>query len=136
MVNVSSLAALVGIPTQATYSASKAGLRTFTEALRIEWAPLGIGVTAVLPGTIATPFLRHATSHDLGASNQMAELMLRYGTSPERVATRTLRAVMRNRAEVRVGWDAHLTALVQTLAPGLLHHLLRLAWALNARRSA
>ncbi len=129
IVNISSLAALIGIPFQSSYGASKAALRAFSEALRIELAPLGIGVTAVLPGTIGTAFLRHARSHDLAASTRMAELMLRYGTAPDAVARRVVRAVRNDRREVRVGADAHLVAWLQRLAPGLLHHLLRAAYA-------
>lgn len=129
IVNVSSLAALVGIPFQSTYGASKAALRSFSEALRIELAPLGIGVTAVLPGTIATPLLRNARSHDQDASTRMAELMQRYGTAPDTVARRVVEAIRANRREIRVGWDAHLVAWLQRLAPGLLHHTLRATYA-------
>lgn len=126
VVLVSSMAAFLGVPFQSTYSAAKAGVRAFGEALRIELAPDRIGVSTVLPGTIATAFLRGAASHDPLTSARMAELMLAYGTSPERVADRVVHAVRRNRAEVRVGWDSHLAALARRLAPSLVHAAL--AW--------
>jgi len=54
-VGVASIAGLRGLPSSATYSASKAAMQTFLEASRIELAPYGVGVTIVNPGFIATP---------------------------------------------------------------------------------
>lgn len=52
---IASLAGLRGLPTGATYSASKAAMQAFLEASRIELAPYGVGVTIVNPGFVATP---------------------------------------------------------------------------------
>jgi len=52
---IASLAGLRGLPTGATYSASKAAMQAFLEASRVELAPYGVGVTIVNPGFIATP---------------------------------------------------------------------------------
>jgi short-subunit dehydrogenase len=52
---IASIAGLRGLPTGATYSASKAAMQTFLEASRVELAPYGVGVTIVNPGFIATP---------------------------------------------------------------------------------
>ena len=84
IVNMASLAGLMGFPFQSTYSATKFGLRGFGQALRIELRPEGIGVTTVMPGAIATPFLTHAPSHSLQMSSRMSELMQSHGTSPDR----------------------------------------------------
>lgn len=54
-VGIASIAGLRGLPGGAVYSASKAAMQTFLEASRIELAPLGVGVTIVNPGFIATP---------------------------------------------------------------------------------
>lgn len=56
IVNISSLAAVVPIPFQAFYSASKAAIDTYTCALANEVKSFGISVCAVLPGDIATGF--------------------------------------------------------------------------------
>lgn len=53
---VSSVAAVYAIPFQAYYSASKAAVNAFTDALRSEIKPFGISVCAVMPGDIATGF--------------------------------------------------------------------------------
>ena len=52
---IASIAGLRGLPTGATYSASKAAMQAFLEASRVELAPYGVGVTIVNPGFIATP---------------------------------------------------------------------------------
>lgn len=125
---VSSMSGLTGYPTQVPYSTAKFGLRGFGQALRIELAAEGIGVTTVLPGAIATAFLANARSYDPDTTSQLAELQQRWGTSPERVARRALRAMSRGRAEVRVGWDSHLTAWVDALMPPLIPAALAWAW--------
>jgi short-subunit dehydrogenase len=52
---IASIAGLRGLPTSSGYSASKAAMQAFLEAVRVELAPLGIRVTTVNPGFIATP---------------------------------------------------------------------------------
>ena len=53
---VSSVAAVYAIPFQAHYSASKAAINAFADALGNETRPFGISVCAVMPGDIATGF--------------------------------------------------------------------------------
>lgn len=65
IVNVVSTAALRGIPTESFYCATKWGLRGFTQALAEEAAPLGIGVTAILPGGVDTGFWDHAVDREM-----------------------------------------------------------------------
>ena len=52
---VASIAGLRGLPTAASYSASKAAMQAFLEASRVELKPYGVGVTIVNPGFVATP---------------------------------------------------------------------------------
>lgn len=54
IVNLSSVAGLVGIPGAAAYAASKGGVRMFSKALALEYAGAGIRVNSVHPGVIWT----------------------------------------------------------------------------------
>ena len=56
IVNISSVAAVAHIPFQTYYSASKAALESYTNALANEVRPFGISVTAIAPGDICTDF--------------------------------------------------------------------------------
>lgn len=56
ILNISSVAAPVGIPFQTYYSAAKAAVNSYTLALANEVRPFGIQVCAVMPGDIATGF--------------------------------------------------------------------------------
>lgn len=53
-----SLAALTGLPSSPAYSASKAALVTFGEALRRLTRGTGLGVTVALPGFVTSPMSR------------------------------------------------------------------------------
>lgn len=57
IVNIASLAGVLGNPRRNAYSASKAGLISFTKSLAAEWASAGIRVCAVAPGYVRTPMV-------------------------------------------------------------------------------
>jgi NADP-dependent 3-hydroxy acid dehydrogenase YdfG len=56
IINVASLAALVGAPGSSVYSATKFGVRGFSDSLRREVHKQGIRVTTFCPGFVATDF--------------------------------------------------------------------------------
>jgi len=59
IINISSIAGLVGIPYQAAYSSAKYALEGMTESLRMEVAAYGINVVLVEPGDFATNLGKH-----------------------------------------------------------------------------
>jgi 3(or 17)beta-hydroxysteroid dehydrogenase len=62
VVNISSIAGIVGYPNQAAYNTSKAGVRHLSKSLAIEWAHGGlpVRVNSIHPGCIRTPMLEEA----------------------------------------------------------------------------
>ncbi|WP_028311438.1 SDR family NAD(P)-dependent oxidoreductase [Derxia gummosa] len=54
IVNIGSVASMLGIPTAVPYCASKHGVLGLTRALAAEWAPLGLRVNAIGPGYFRT----------------------------------------------------------------------------------
>lgn len=59
IVFVGSVAGHLGVENEAVYSATKAALRTYAEALRAEVRRQGIGVSVVSPGAVATKFFEN-----------------------------------------------------------------------------
>jgi NAD(P)-dependent dehydrogenase (short-subunit alcohol dehydrogenase family) len=58
IVNVASVAALVGLPNRAAYSASKGAVVALTRALAVDHVRDGVRVNAVCPGTVDSPWVR------------------------------------------------------------------------------
>ena len=82
VVNVASLASLVGISNAVAYSASKGAVALLTKALAAEWGPDGVRVNAVAPGYIETDLnadLRRNET-DLAESLRRRVPLSRWGT--------------------------------------------------------
>jgi uncharacterized protein len=113
VVFVSSIAA-VGVADEAVYSATKAGLNGFANALRVE---RGIKVTTVIPAAVATPFF---TRRGLPYERTFPRMV-----TPEHVADALARGVHRGKNEVYIPrWPATAVA-VQRIAPQLFTRLAR-----------
>jgi NAD(P)-dependent dehydrogenase (short-subunit alcohol dehydrogenase family) len=67
IVNVSSVAALVGLRNRIAYSASKGAVVALTRALAVDHVKDGIRVNAVCPGTVDSPWVRRLVE-DVGES--------------------------------------------------------------------
>ena len=126
VVNISSVFALISVPGQGAYNASKAAVRAFTEALRMELELSGapVGATSVHPGGIKTNIARSARSHDslrsLGVDPNKSQKNFEklFVTSPEKAARTILEAVRKDKRRVLVGRDAHVIDGLARLLPG------------------
>jgi NAD(P)-dependent dehydrogenase (short-subunit alcohol dehydrogenase family) len=82
IVNISSLAAWVGLENLASYSAAKAGVIGLTQQAAFNYAPDAITINAILPGTIDTPILKDITE-EMRKANENSHLIKRLGTPDE-----------------------------------------------------
>jgi NAD(P)-dependent dehydrogenase (short-subunit alcohol dehydrogenase family) len=62
VINISSIAALVGLPERAAYSAAKGGIYSLTRAAAIDHVEEGVRVNCIVPGTVDTPWVQRITS--------------------------------------------------------------------------
>ena len=74
IVHMSSVNAVMAIPSIASYNVSKGGINQLTRVMALALAPRGIRVNAVAPGTIATELAKQAV---LGSDEARARIMSR-----------------------------------------------------------
>lgn len=91
IVNVASIAGVVGFAGSAAYVASKHGLVGLTRTAALEYAKQGIRVNAVCPGVVRTPMVERFTQGDKAKEDMLAagEPVGRMGT-PEEIASAIL----------------------------------------------
>lgn len=117
VVNVSSAAGLFGLPWHAAYSASKFGLRGVSEVLRFDLRRHEIGVSLVCPGAVRTGLVETVdivgVDREHPAMKKMVARFERRAVTPERVAERIIRAIVRNRYLVYTSRDIQFGHWVQ-----------------------
>jgi short-subunit dehydrogenase len=126
IVQIGSALAYRSIPLQSAYCASKAAIRGFTDSLRSELVreDSGIAITMIqLPG-VNTPQFEVMRNRMDGHPQPVPPIY-----QPEVVARAVVRAVLRPRREVWIGWSTTRAILGQRLAPGFLDRYLAMhAW--------
>ena len=86
VVNISSIAAEMGLVGAANYTTAKAGIIGFTKTVARESAPLGITVNAVAPGVVDTDLIRPNLVKTLEAAEVVRDIPLGRIGRPEDVA--------------------------------------------------
>jgi short-subunit dehydrogenase len=129
---------LLAMPRFAAYSASKFGLRGFSEALAQE---LGTGtegrrvrVTCAYPGVVRTPIMRRGTfaeGEDPAARAGSFDRLAR--TEPDQAAQVILRRVRQGRARALVGADARAALLAERALGGAYQRVV--PWLARLARS-
>jgi short-subunit dehydrogenase len=123
LVNLSSIFAMVSMPTQGLYNASKAAVRGFSDALRLELSDTSVGVLCVHPGGIRTRIAELARIGDIALTNMSADELRRNfehklaRTSAAEAARQIVHAIERDRTRLLIGADAHLIDLLYRLFP-------------------
>jgi hypothetical protein len=113
IINVSSIAGFIPVPTTALYAASKAFVTSLSEALRAELRGSGISVTTVCPGPVDTEFGQVAQRE--GETHHPPPAVLKIPAS--QVARESLVAAANNRARVVPGFLTAIAACIMCLLP-------------------
>jgi len=86
IVNISSIASLVGIPLLPAYAASKGALDSLTRSMAIDYAKDGIRCNVVNPGLVATPMAAPLMSNPEQLDPILSHYPIRRPGQPEEVA--------------------------------------------------
>lgn len=114
IINITSLAGKKGHPYDSVYSASKAGLLMWSDAIRQELVGTGVEVSNVCPG--------YVSGQGLMADTGVPAPKLVGTSTPEAIATAVVEAIVNNRAEIIVNQNAVTLGLTQGLL--ILWHFL------------
>jgi len=125
IINMSSVAGLIAAPMYTVYSATKYGMRGFTDALRRELAPMGIQVSGIYPGPAPTEFDQHSGESPLKRNIKVPGWI--YMTS-EYVARRIVGLARHPRRILVIPWWFRPLIGFDTLFPGLVDWILKIAF--------
>jgi short-subunit dehydrogenase len=118
IVNMCSMAGLVGTPTYTIYAASKHAVHGFSEALRREVKPWGIDVSLVYPGGVVTEFGQHAGIKRKTKATTPKFMLL----TAEQVGRAVVKLVRRPRRMWIIPWLWSVTAFMNKFIPGFVDY--------------
>lgn len=122
IVAISSLAGLVGVPGRTAYSATKFAQTGFFEALRVEMAPHGVGVTIAYPGVVLTQ-IRHRGYNAAGQAAGKSSLDERGAMTVETCAGLIVRGMARRERDIVMTAKGKLGRWMKLIAPSLVDRL-------------
>lgn len=108
IIHVASTAAFQGVPYFAVYSATKAFVLTFSEALSVECAERNVRISALCPGRTTTNFQHVAGTSSLDTSNPQ---------SPDDVVRKGLEAIEKGKSHVVSGAQNQTVAFAERFFP-------------------
>jgi NAD(P)-dependent dehydrogenase (short-subunit alcohol dehydrogenase family) len=137
VVNMGSIGGRVALPLLGPYAVSKFGIEAFTDTLRRELRPHGVGVVCVEPGGIATPIwdksnadardvlagmsaeARQRYARAIELAGRFAAAQARHGLPPSEVAEVVARALTATRPRTRyvIGRPAKVQAVLARVLP-------------------
>ena len=122
IVNISSIFAMVSMPTQSIYNASKAAVRGFSDALREELRDSGVRVLCVHPGGIQTRIAQQARLGDISSvADTPQALHAQFDEAARTTAPQAAQAIVQalqgGRTRLLIGADAKLGDAIYRLWP-------------------
>ena len=122
LVNISSLFGLIAPPGQVAYATSKFGVRGFTDALRNELEPQGVGVTVVHPGGIKTNIAANARISGADPDGEQAAQARKFAEvaltmPPEEAARQIVAAIQARKPRLVITREARAADWLARLTP-------------------
>lgn len=114
LVNVSSIAGLIPVGNQASYSASKFAIRAVTEGLMIELKHTRISVHSVHPGGIKTNIVKTSRGGDPSYTPVLEKVQVQ---TAEYAAEKIIKGIEKNKCRIIVGTDAKFAFFAARLLP-------------------
>jgi short-subunit dehydrogenase len=118
IINMCSMAGLVGTPTYSIYAASKHAVHGFSEALRREVKPWGIDVSLIYPGGVVTEFTQHAGIKRKTSAKTPAFMLL----TAEQVGQAVVKLVSHPKRMLVIPWLWNVTVFMNKFLPGLVDY--------------
>ncbi|PST82745.1 hypothetical protein C7T94_08825 [Pedobacter yulinensis] len=114
LINMGSVESFNPLAYHASYAATKGGIRHLSQAINHELRLSGnkdIEIVTIEPWAADTPFWQHAANYS-GRTARMAAM-----DHPQKVVNAVLRASLRPRREIPVGWKAKATRIFHRITP-------------------
>ena len=121
IINMCSVAGLISSPLITTYSASKSGVRAFSDALRREVAPFGIRVSGIYPGPATTEF---GSQLEKTRTRETVNRFINVHLSSAYVARRVLDVAKRPRRTLVIPWWFRVITTFDMLFPVVVDRIL------------
>ncbi len=118
--NVSSLQGLLALTSQSTYAATKFAIRGFSESLRGELSPHGIGVSCVFPGMIKTAIVSSGRADGAEAGKLRSSLgryVEKFAMPAEECARQIVDGIEHNDARVLIAPESHVIDALKRVFP-------------------
>jgi len=121
IVNISSILGLMSLPGQAAYNSSKAAIKGFTEALKMELTDTSVNVTCIHPGGVKTNIAIRAKTGTTISKNTKEKLIsdfdkLSYTTSKS-AAQQIVKGIKTKKRRIMIGIDAKIADLLVRVFP-------------------
>jgi len=115
VINVGSVASFQPVPFQATYAASKAFVKSFTEALVAENSHFKIKIMLLCPGLTETKFYRNMTADDKSTLSRGFKFQ-----TPDMVVDEAMKGIAKNKKQVVSGFKNRMLIRTSYLFPNSL----------------
>jgi len=126
IVPISSLVGKFGTPYRSSYAASKHALHGYYDSLRSELWKKGILVSIITPGLIKTNVSLNALTEKGDSANVMDDGQAK-GMSAEECGKKIIKAIIKEKEEVRIGGKETIAIVVKRYFPKLFSKIIRKA---------